>query len=862
MFRNPSRRLHSALAAALAAVFLHLAGPAPSRAQQAPSPARILGYEMGERFTDVEGVNRYFRTLAEASGRVSVSEYGRTPEGRPLIQVLVAGSGHRARLDEILARNRELTDPATGVERARRVADANPAVVYFSYGVHGDESSASEAAMWTAWDLARGAPEVDGVLDSLLVVIDPVVNPDGRDRYVDWYRQARGRQPNADPVSREHREPWPGGRYNHYLFDLNRDWSWNTQPETRARLATWDRWNPQVHVDFHEMSRTSSYFFFPPTAPINPIYTDHVLEWGRRFGEANAESFDRRGWLYFTEESYDLFYPGYGDSWPSLLGAVGMTYEQAGGGEAGLVVERPDGTELTLRERAQHHRVAGRATLRTATRGKTDLLTGFARTHRRVDEGLSDVLLVPGSDPGPVRALIRLLREQGIRVDRAGGSFRADAEPHPGYEARERFPETTYRVAVRQPRGRLAAALLRPDNPLNADFSYDITAWSLPYAYGVEAHTLTGEPGVEWERVEAAPGVEEGGADDGDDGADPASVGYLVGPGFASAPGLVDFLEAGGRAVVLPDTFSLGSSSYTRGTLFLPRSRNDSLEHRLRRSGLSPRATAVATSRTGSGADLGTGDAATVVLPRVALLGGPGTRPTSFGAHWFFLERKLEIPLDVVRVEDVEGIDLGRFDVVVVPGAPGVGEELGDAGRDALREWIRDGGRLVAVDGGARSLAGPLAGVEVREGAADADEAETEEDSLNEALATRREREAREWRESMPGAVLPVELDPRHPVTYGAGAAGRPDGLYVLSGGHAFAPSPESESPAFFPAGVRQVSGRASDPSLERLARGSWIVEKSVGEGTVILFADDPLFRLFWYAGYQPYTNALLLGPM
>ena len=318
-------------------------------------------------------MQRYSRALADASPLVDYRAYGTTPEGRELFQLVIASEQNLGRLNSILAANAELARGA-GAERAREIASANPAVVYFSYGVHGNESSTSEAALYTAWDLARGAPEVAGVLDDVVVIIDPVSNPDGRDRYVGWFTSVVGSQPNVNPQAREHREPWPGGRFNHYLFDLNRDWSWATQPETQARLATWWQWNPQVHVDFHEMFYNSTYFFFPAAAPINPIYPDHILSWGRRFGQANARAFDQFGWAYYTGEAFDLFYPGYGDSWPSLTGAVGMTYEQAGHSAAGIAIQQESGDTLTLHDRAQHHRTSGQATLRTAAAGRTQLL--------------------------------------------------------------------------------------------------------------------------------------------------------------------------------------------------------------------------------------------------------------------------------------------------------------------------------------------------------------------------------------------------------------------------------------------------------------------------------------------------------
>jgi hypothetical protein len=296
MIRSIVRPLRLTLALYLAA----LAPAAPAGAQGPPSPESFLGYPLGEHFTPYDGVRDCARLLASASPLVEYRPYGLTPERRELFQLVIARPDHLQRLDRILAANAELANPETSEARAREIIAENPVVIYFSYGVHGNEASSSEAAKWTAWDLARGAPEVAGVLDSAVVVIDPVANPDGRDRYVQWYRSVAGDLPNPDPRVREHREPWPGGRYNHFLFDLNRDWAWATQPETRARLASWSQWNPEVHVDFHEMGPNSTYFFFPASAPINPIYPPYVLAWARRFGEGNAHAFDTRGWAYFT----------------------------------------------------------------------------------------------------------------------------------------------------------------------------------------------------------------------------------------------------------------------------------------------------------------------------------------------------------------------------------------------------------------------------------------------------------------------------------------------------------------------------------------------------------------------------------
>jgi hypothetical protein len=845
-------RLKASLVIALPLALLPLWSPPSVAAQSPPSPEEVLGWELGARFTDVASVGRYFETLAAASPLVSVDRYGETAEGRPLLQVLIASPSHRARLDEILAGNRELSDPDTPASRADEIVRTNPAVVYFSYGVHGNESSSSEAALWTAWDLARGAPEVAGVLDSVVVVIDPVVNPDGRDRYVGFYRGARGSIPNANPMTREHREPWPGGRTNHYYFDLNRDWTWMSQPETRARLATWDHWTPQVHVDFHEMSPNSSYFFFPPADPINPIYPDHVARWSDRIGAGNAAAFDREGWLYFTEESYDLFYPGYGDSWPSLLGSIGMTYEQAGGGSAGLAYARADGDTLTLRQRATHHRVAGRATLRTVMEGRSDLLHGFAEFHRSIDEGLPDILLVPAPRETPGadarrQALIEHLHAQGIRTEVAAESFETDdAEAHPGWDPRRRFPAGTVRVPARQPRGRLAVTLLQAETVLDATYSYDISAWSLPYGYGVEAHAISSAVDVDW----GASMSPESGAPGASD-----PYGYLVRPGFDAWPGLVAFLSAGGRGRVMADTFRIGDQPYPRGTVFLPRHLNRELTSQVMAAGLLERAETVQSAVTQTGPDLGTGGAGDLALPSVVLVGGDGTSSGSFGAHRYFLEQRLGLPHDVVNAADLGGADLGGVDVIVVPEAGGFAGQIGERGMQRLENWVRDGGTLVAVGSGAEALA-DMAGAEVRRRAGP-----EESERLARALRTREQRQIERWEGQTPGTILEVDLDSGHPLAFGAGIAGDDGRMFVLSTGVGFEPSESFETAAWFADDAEGISGVIGEGTVDRLRRSSWMLQRSLGRGGLVLFADDPLFRIMWYGGFQPYANALLLAP-
>jgi hypothetical protein len=824
-----------------------------AQAQRIPSPDEVLGYAIGDRFPTVQEVETYMRALADASPVVSLEVYGRTSQGRPLLQVIFASEGHRQDLDGIVTRNAELTNPNTPLARAQEIARSNPAVLYFTYGIHGNESSSPSAALWTAFDLASGDSGVAGVLEGAVIVMDPVANPDGYDRYVSHQRSTELRRFNTNPGLRERNEPWPGGRPNHYLFDLNRDWAWLTQYESRVRNERFRYWNPQVHVDFHEMGAESSYFFFPAATPINPIYPEHIRTWGLRFGEGNARAMDAEGILYYTSQNFDLFYPGYGDSWPSLLGAIGMTYEQGGGGGASTQYMRRDGTVLTLRDRAYGHRTTGVATLRTAVEGRQALLEGFAGFHREVDADLSDILLVPGEDLGRLEALAELLLRHGIQLRRFTSSETLPANPHPGFAARSSFPEGTILVPMRQPRGRLAGALLRPDNPLDGSSSYDITAWALPFAYGVEAHSVTrplpAGRGTPMTAVESRFGGELREA---------GRYGYLLAPSVSNTPALIRYLEEEGRVFALTEPFTLDGVAYPRGTLFFPRGRNEGVDGLLRSSGLASVVTPIATGRVEEGVDLGTNDRIALRLPRVLLLGGEGTASTGFGAHWHFLEEVLDLPFDAVNMADLGGVDLARYDVILAPpGNPS--SVLGQGGMDRLSTWVRAGGTLVASGQAAHRLGASIAGVELRT-ALEAPSSERDA-RLARALSTREERADERWAERVPGTILEARLDPSHPLSWGGRAGGSDeDRLFVLSTGVGFEPSEEVESVAWFPEGLSRISGVISADNLARLDRASWIMDHRMGRGRLILFADDPIFRGFWYGTWSLYVNAILLA--
>ncbi|HYN41466.1 MAG TPA: M14 family zinc carboxypeptidase, partial [Thermoanaerobaculia bacterium] len=349
------------------------------RDPKVPLPAAVLGHRIGDALTPHADLVRYVHALEAASPRVSASTYGATPEGRELLRVVVSSPENLARLDTIAAGLKSLGNPkGTSREAARAVVERSPAVVWIACGIHGNETAGPEACAALLYTLAASRESgIEELLSSLVVVVDPCANPDGHERHVSWWRSVAGDEPDPDPHALENEPPWPSGRTNHFGVDLNRDWAWATQPETRARLAALRALPPQVYVDVHEMGPDQSYFFPPSAEPVHPRVPESTRKWVEKFGKANAEAFDARGWSFFTRETFDLFYPAYGDSWPSFRGIVGMTYEV--GGKGGLAHRRKDGVIVTLKERSLKHWTALRATLRTAATNRTGLLADHER---------------------------------------------------------------------------------------------------------------------------------------------------------------------------------------------------------------------------------------------------------------------------------------------------------------------------------------------------------------------------------------------------------------------------------------------------------------------------------------------------
>jgi len=865
------------LQSAMATPALQELAPGTRYDAKVPTLKQATGFDFGERITPPEDITLYFKALAAAAPeRTRLVEYGRTWENRPLHVLAIADPRRIASLARIKSDLRRLADPRSlSSADAERLVKDLPVVTWLIHAVHGNEISSPEAAMAAAYHLlaAREDPDVDAVLRESVVIIDPLQNPDGRARFVYQNLLGRAAQPDPEPGSAEHDESWPGGRVNHYLFDMNRDWFAQTQPETRGRTKLYLEWYAHVVADLHEMGGESTYYFAPPADPLNPHITRQQAAWLDTFGRENAGRFDERGFAYFVREVFDSFYPGYGESWPIFHGAIGMTYEQASA--RGLLYRREDDTLLSYRDGVVRHFTAAVATCITAARNRERILRDFLEYRRSaVQEGergpVRAYLVAPGPDPARTARLARLIVDQGIEVLRAEEAFKhGDKSPSAG----------TYIFPAAQPAGRLLRNLMDPHTPQPEEFIkeqdrrrkkrlpdqfYDLTAWSIPEAYDADLITADRLPAVRSTPVRS------------DVRPDPAilpaaKVGYLLPWGSGAATAAVEALQKGLRINFADQPFTLAGRRYPAGTAIVRKSENAPdlaavLGGIVARHGAE--AVPIDTAYVDSGISLGSNEVVALKAPRVLLAWDAPAQSSSAGWARYILERRFNQPVTAVRAGSLGRIDLRRYDVLVLP-AGNYSSELGGDRLRRLKDWISQGGTLITLGDASRwavlenvDLLSTHA--ELRDGRPDTPPSEKDQKKpeaspkpfeLEKAILPDRERP-----DSTPGALLRVVLDPEHWLS--AGTDGEIQA--IVEGTRIFTPLKldKGRNVGVYAGADRLIAGGLVwDEAREQLARKAFLMHQPLGRGHVIAFAEDPNYRAFAEATQLLFINAILLGP-
>ncbi len=857
-----------------------------------PTLEEVAGHGFREVVTPPDDVIRYMEALAAAApGRTRLMQYAESWEGRPLV-VLVIGSAERmARLDEVKAGIARLADPRglSDAEAEALLAEL-PVVTALMHGIHGDEISSSGAAMAEAYHLlaAIGDPDVDLILSESLVLIDPMENPDGRNRFVYQNSVAGARWPDEARISAEHDAPWPGGRGNHYLFDLNRDLFIQSQVETRGKVDIFLQFRPHIVADLHEMGGDATYFFPPTAPPSNPWFGERQVALMDVFGEAIAARFDERGFAYFNRDVYDLFYPGYVDMWPMGHGALGMTYEQAGAG--GLRLRQSDDDLLTYGDGVLHHFTAAIETALTAARSRDRILRDYLAFLREGtalgQRGPAEIVLHSAHDPGMAERLALMLVENGIDVFRGSGPVTVGDRTLPA--------GSSFIVPLAQPAHRFIRNLLDAHVPMEEDFVrrqverranrqpdeiYDLTAWSQPLLWDVEAIETapTGARGAPLTASEAAArpevngGGEGGGRGVGGGGGGSAAplpealVGYLVPWGTNGAAAVAEALREGLRVRAAGAEFTLDGHRFGVGTAIVRAAENGpNLRQRL--AGIAARHRAevvpIDDAYVREGMSLGSRSVRALREPRVLLVYDAPGRGYSVGWARYVLERRFGQRTTAVRASSLDRARLADYDVIVFPSG-NYGGVVGDGLLDRLRAWMRDGGTLITMAESSRwaSRAGLLATEpERRGGRAESDdppEPGTPEQPIDYLEAISPEDESPE---GVPGAILRTRLDTEHWL-----AAGTDGEIGVLvEGSRVFRPITLDEGTnvgRYASLEDLVLSGIVWEESRPQLANKAFLIHQPVGRGQVVAFAEDPNYRAYAEATQLLFMNAILLGP-
>jgi hypothetical protein len=837
-----------------------------------PTLTQVAGHDFVEAITPPDQVVRYMEALAAAApARARVLRTGTTWEGRPTVMLVIGSAERMAMLDAVKADLKRLADPRTlaAGEGERLVRDL-PVVTAMIHGVHGNEVSSSGAAMAEAYHLlaARGDARVDLILRESLVLIDPMQNPDGRARFVNQNTMGAARWPDADPLAAEHDEPWPGGRVNHYLFDLNRDWFVQSQTETQGRVAALLDFMPHVVSDLHEMGGNSTYYFPPNAIPGNTWTTDEQRGLNDLFGQAMAKAFDERGFAYFNRDTYDAFYPGYGVSWPMAQGAIGATYEMASA--RGLVFRKSDGDLLTYGDGVLRHFTAALATLESAAANRERVLSTFLDFRRSAvamgRAGPQEYVLHSATDPGMAARLAETLVKNGIEVGLAAAPVQVGGRTLP--------MAGTYIVPMAQPAHRLVRNLLDPHTPMDPDFVarqlqrranrerdeiYDVTAWSLPLLWDVEVIRADRATGTEVITLNGTRQLRDAMS------LPDAQVGYLLPWGTNAAAAVAEALRAGIEVRSAGGDFVLDGTRYGVGTAIVRTSDNGAnLGRRLALIAAKHGAKVVPVndSYIREGTSLGSGRARALREPRVLLVYDQPGSTYSVGWARYVLERRYGQRTTAIRAESLGRAVLADYDVIVFPSGNYGG--VVNAGLLArLQAWARDGGTVVTMAESTAwaTRAGLLAThAERRGGRAEgtppkADATPAQPIDYLEAIAP-----ADEEPEQTPGAILRVLLDTGHWL-----AAGTDGEIGVMvEGSRIFSPiTLDRGSNVGRYAGVDDLvmGGIVWDAAKPQLAHKAFLVHQPLGRGQVIAFAEDPNYRAYAEATQLLFINAVLLGP-
>ena len=796
-------------------------------------PQQVLGHQVGEWHVRPDQSFAYFQALAASSDKVVLQEIGRTHENRPLITAFISSQKHIAHLEQIKNSRQKLTDYE------------GPNIVWLGYSVHGNEASGANAALLVAYRLAASQePWVKELLEQTIVMIDPMLNPDGLDRFANWVNRYKGKHLVADSDSIEHNEDWPMGRTNHYWFDLNRDWLLLQHPESKARVKQFYQWRPHIVGDFHEMGTNATYFFQPGVpSRQHPLTSLRNFELTNKIAKYHAKALDEVGVSYYSKESFDDFYYGKGSTFPDINGGIGILFEQASA--RGHVQESIHG-DLSFPFAIRNQVATSFSTLKASVQLK-DALQQYQRDFFsswpvKAAQDLQKAVVFSSSDHKRLQEFIALLKAHQIEVKQLAGSRTF---------SNKRFPALdSYAITFKQPQYGLIKAMFESRTAFADSTFYDVSAWTFPLAFNLNYAFLDKD---ELLNLPLQPITE---LTSGNIISSHNSVALIMPwDSFAAATALTRLLQQDITVKLAEKPFTLKVQetphTFAAGSLIIPltgqaHSSQDilkNIEQWVLPLGIN--LYGVDTGLSIQGIDLGSPNMTKLALPKPLLLIGDGVSPYEAGEVWHLLDSRLELPLSMQYAQNIESIDLARYSHLLL--VNGRYPELTEEKTTALKHWINKGGTIVATRNAVRWLIDhQLVNFKLMES--------SKTPVNNKSFAQRDEVFAKNI---IGGAIYQTQLDLGHPLTYGITI---PTLALTKSGTQVLKPVEQNFVTVASYLEEPLAAGYSSQLNIDRIKGTPAILAQGYGNGSIILFNDNPNFRGYWMGAMRVYINSLFFS--
>jgi hypothetical protein len=807
-----------------------------------PSPSQFLGYPIGDWHTRYDLIVKYFEKLDQISPMAKLQTIGYTHEHRPKVILTITSATNMGNLEQIRLKQIQLADPS----QAKPDVNSMPSIVHQGYGVHGNEPSSAEAAMLTAyWLMASQSDLAKNLRANSVVHIDPTLNPDGRDRHSLWANSNKGFPPVADPLDREHNEAWPGGRTNHYWFDLNRDWLPLAHPESRVKVEWYHQWYPNVTTDFHEMGTNSTYFFEPtkPYGSENPVVPrKNYDDINPRFAKYFAKYMDQIGSLYWTKEVFDNSYPGYGSTYPDIHGGLGLVFETAS--SRGHVQSSQRG-DITFGFTIRNHVVNSLATMEAALDNRVymhDYLREFFET--AVSEGAKDAAksYVFGDefDESRNRLFVKFLLDHKIKVYENSADLTVAGQSYKKGKS--------WVVPTNQAQYRMVRTMFEYEKEFADSVFYDASAWTMAAAYGMPfSAAATAKVGTQITEV-SAPNFTfpEGKA-----------YAYLIDWSDYYAPKMLfEMQKAGIHVEAVHRAFSSqtqdGSINFPAGTLMIPmgfqKLKTDEIAAKLKELAAKneQKVYAVTTGLNLTGVDLGSNSVSAIQAPKVVMLVGPGINGTEAGEIWNLMDQQLGMPMTKLNLDQFGRINMHGYTTLIMPS--GNYNSLSEGQVNHLKDWLTRGGTIISMKN---------ASLWLNQKGITKEEAVKSEDEKEPAVLPFAVRNDFEGAKEVGGSIYMAELDLTHPIAYGYHRKSIPvyrnTSIFIKPSADKYlTPVKYSASP--------HLGGYISKSNLEKLKQSAGVVISSVGQGRVVHFFDSPNFRGTWFGTNKLFLNAIFHG--